>query len=78
MSSWCSLQEGNNKKMLAFSHLFNDVIDVVINSSLSVNSVRIHASIDVIFQEEVLECHQIFLLECDNHLVAQPKRHQLR
>lgn len=61
--------------MTAFSYLSNDVINVTINIGLSVNSVRIHASIDIIFKEEVLECHQIFLLKRDNHLVAQPKRH---
>ncbi len=59
-------------------YLPNDVIDVIINISLSVNSIRIHASVDIIFQEEVLECHHVFLLERDDHLVAQPKRHQLR
>lgn len=56
-------------------YLFQDVIDVIINLSLSVDSVRIHASIDIIFQEEMLERHQIFLLERDNHLVAQPEGH---
>lgn len=61
--------------MLTSSYLFNDVIDVIINISLSINSICIHASDNIIFQEEVLKCHQIFLFECDNHLVAQTKRH---
>lgn len=62
---------------MASSYLFDDVINVIINFCLSVNSIRIRTSINIVFQEEVLECHQIFLPESDNHLVAQPKRHQL-
>lgn len=61
--------------MIAFSYLSNDVIDMIINISLSVNSICVHASVNIAFQEEVLECHQIFLLKFDNHLVAQPEGH---
>lgn len=62
---------------VAFIYLFDDVINVFICVLLSIDSIRIHASVDIIFQEKVLECHQIFLLECDNHLVTEPERHQL-
>ncbi len=68
-------KKGKLKKLMPFGYLSNDVIDVIINISLSVNSIRIHAPINIIFQEEVPECHQIFLLECDNHLVTQSKSH---
>lgn len=60
---------------MAFSYLYNGVIDMIIEISLSVNSKCVHASVNIIFQEEVLERHQIFLLKLDNHLVAQPERH---
>lgn len=50
---------------------------MIINVCLSVNGISIHASVNVVLQENVLECHQIFLLERDNHLVAETKRHQL-
>lgn len=74
MLSWCLLQE-KVKPQLEDSYLFKDVVDVIVNISLSVNSIHIHASIDIIFQEKVLESHQILLLEPDDHLVAQPKRY---
>lgn len=48
---------------------------MIINLSLAVHSIRVHASINIVFQEDVSECHQIFLLKFDNHLVAQPERH---
>lgn len=50
---------------------------MIIYILLSVDSIRIHASINIIFQEKVPECHQTFLLERDNHLVTEAKRHQL-
>lgn len=67
-----AIKRGKKKKrkMQAFVYLFDDVINVIINILLSVDSIRIHASINIIFQEKVVECHQIFLLERDNHLVT--------
>lgn len=71
-------KEGNKKTTLAFTHLFNNITDVIVNVVLSINGIRIPDPVSIVFQEEVLECHQIFFLECNNHLVAQAKRHQLR
>lgn len=64
-------------KMLPLSYLFYYVVDVIIDICLSVQSIRVHTPINIIFQEKVLKCHQVFFLEGDNHLVAQPERHQL-
>lgn len=55
------------------SHLSNNVVDVIINISLSVNGVGFHTSVNIIFEEEVLEGQQIFFLESNDHLIAQAK-----
>lgn len=56
-------------------YLFNDVTEVLINISLSVNGVALRVSISVILQEEVLERHQVLLFKCDHHLVAESEGH---
>lgn len=56
-------------------YLLNAVTDVVVNISLSVNGVVVGVAVSVVFQEEVLEGHQVFLFERDHHLVAEPEGH---
>lgn len=59
-------------------YLCDYVFNLVINICLSINSISLFVSINVIFQKEVSERHQVFFFELHNHLVAQSKRHQLR
>lgn len=75
----CSQKKQKNKKEYLFelSYLIEDVMDVVMQIVLPVNGICAHLSVNIIFEEEVLESHQIFLLKLNHHLVAQAKRHQL-
>lgn len=63
---------------MMFMYLFNDVTEVLVNISLSVDGVALGVSVSVILQEEVLEGHQVFLFKRDHPLVAEAEGHQLR
>lgn len=73
-----NLADKSNHKCSRCPYLFDYIIDVIVHICLSVNSICIHTSINIVLQEKVLEGHQVFLLEGDDHLVAQPEGHQLK
>lgn len=58
-------------------YLIDYVRDVFIHLILPVHSIRVPTAIHVIFEEEMLECHEVLLFEGYHHLIAQSKRHQL-
>lgn len=63
--------------VLNFYYPGDQIVDVVVQISLGVNSVASLPVVFVSFEEQMSEGHEVFLFECDHHFITQTERHQL-